>query len=140
MRRFWLPLALLLALSIAWLPTVSYTEDQDAILLARTIYALARDESYDTKLAIGTVVMNRVDSAWFGDSLTEVLTEHMQFPQGNRYDDDCLQAAHAVLSGTRTLDRSALYYQSIGAAEPYSEKTRIASVGGYAFYTSNGRL
>ena len=40
-----LALALILALLLAAIPSVSFTEDTAAVRLARTIYALAADES-----------------------------------------------------------------------------------------------
>ena len=117
----------------------SYTEDRDTILLARVIYALGKNESYETKLALGTVVMNRVNNAWFGDSVNEVLTEQQQFPCGEKYDDESLNAAHAVLTGTRTLSTSALYYQATDSDEVRAEAP-LAIVGGYAFYDSTDRI
>lgn len=132
--RKWIVLAVLAALLACVLaPNVSFTEDRDTVLLARAIYALARNESYDTKLAIGTVAMNRRDSAWFADDLGEVLNEQHQFPIGNRYDAESLRAAHAVLSGRRTLGANALYYQSLAASLPRNDEP-LAVVGGYAFY------
>ena len=105
--RKWLALAALVAVLVcALIPSVSFTEDRDTVLLARTIYALGKDESYETKLAIGTVVMNRVENPWFGDTLGEVLEEQQQFPAGSRYDAESLQAAHAVLAGERALSGS----------------------------------
>lgn len=117
----------------------SYTEDRDTILLARTIYALGRTESYETKLALGTVVMNRVENAWFADTLSGVLAEQQQFPAGEKYDEESLKAAHAVLTGTRTISASALYYQATDAAQPRTDKP-IAVIGGYAFYDSTDRI
>ena len=138
--RKWLALAMVIVLACMMVPSVSYTEDRDTVLLARTIYALGRDESYATKLAIGTVVMNRVENAWFDNTLGGVLEEQQQFPAGNRYDDESLKAAHAVLSGERSLDASALYYQPLDAAERWDVANLVATVGGYAFYSSNGRI
>ena len=132
--RKWIVIALLSALlACALIPNVSFTEDRDTVLLARAIYALARNESYDVKLAIGTVAMNRLESVWFADTLNGVLNEQHQFPIGSRYDSDSLAAAHAVLSGRRTLSAEALYYQSVSAAEPRPDAP-LATVGGYAFY------
>ena len=127
--------AVLVLLACVLAPGVSFTEDGDALMLARVIYALARSESYDTQLAIGTVVMNRMDSAWFDDTLPEVLNQQHQFPMGSRYDSQSLSAAHAVLSGRRTLSRDALYYQSLKASQPRTDAP-LAVVGGYAFYRS----
>ena len=86
MRRL---ITALLALAIAvciFLPSARYTEDEDSVLLARTIYALGKNESYQTKLKLGSVVMNRLENDWFPDDLGEVLSDPQQFPAGSRYD------------------------------------------------------
>ena len=128
------------ALAFVFMPSASYTEDKDTILLARTIYALGKDESYATKLALGSVVMNRVDSPWFAGDLGEVLDEQQQFPAGRRYDGESLQAAHALISGARSLDSSALYYQAADATDPWGEENLVATSGGYNFYSRSGNL
>ena len=133
MKKWIVAVAALALLGFTLTPGVSFTEDRDTVLLARAIYALARNDSYDAKLAIGSVAMNRVESAWFADSLDAVLNEQHQFPIGSRYDAESLSAAHAVLSGRRTLDRDALYYQSLRASQPRADRP-LAVVGGYAFY------
>ena len=133
MRKWIAVLALAALLVGALLPGVSFTEDRDTVLLARAIYALARNDTYDAKLAIGTVAMNRLDSPWFADTLGEVLNEQHQFPIGSRYDEESLAAAHAVLSGRRTLDRDALYYQALSASRPRGDAP-LATVGSFAFY------
>jgi len=126
-------LALAALLACALVPNVSFTEDKNTVLLARAIYALARNDSYDAKLAIGTVAMNRLDSVWFADDLGGVLNEQHQFPIGSRYDAESLRAAHAVLSGKRVLGPEALHYQSLAASQPRSGDP-LAVVGGFAFY------
>ena len=138
MRRRWLILPILICIAALLLPSVCFTEDRATVRLARTIYALARDESYDTKLAIGSLVMNRVSSGWFSDDLSEVLSDQQQFPSGERYDDESLRAAHAALSGKRTIDRDALYYQASDATETWDADSLCCSVGNYNFYYTNG--
>lgn len=133
MKRWIAALAVCALLICMLVPSVSYTEDQDTLHLARVIYALARGESYRTKLAIGTVAMNRVSSAWFGDTLKSVLSEQHQFPAGQRYDSESLAAAHAVLAGQRALDARAVYYQSLKASAPRTDEP-LAVIGGYAFF------
>ena len=133
MRKWIALLALAALLACALVPNVSFTEDKNTVLLARAIYALARNDSYDAKLAIGTVAMNRLDSVWFADDLGGVLNEQHQFPIGSRYDAESLRAAHAVLSGKRVLGPEALHYQSLAASQPRSD-TPLAVVGGFAFY------
>ena len=134
MKR-WIALIALAALLVCVLaPGVSFTEDRDTVLLARALYALARDDSYDAKLALGTVVMNRLDDAWFADTLGGVLNEQHQFPIGSRYDADSLSAAHAVLAGRRALSAGAVYYQAPNASNPRPDAP-VATVDGYSFYS-----
>ena len=138
MKR-WIALAAVLVLGVCALyPDAGFTEDRDTILLARAIYALCRDEGYDAKLAMATVVMNRVADPWFAGSIEGVLNEQHQFPIGARYDDQSLRAAHNALAGRRTLDASAVYYQSTGATRPRRDRP-IKTVGGYAFYATEAR-
>ena len=133
----WIALLAILILGVCILtPKPGFTEDRDTVLLARAIYALARNESYDAKLAIGTVAMNRVANPWFGDSLGEVLNEQHQFPIGSRYDADSLSAAHDVLAGRRALPAGALYYQTENASEPRTDAP-VETVGGFAFYATD---
>ncbi len=138
MRRLITGAIVLALLACVFIPSVDYTEDRDTVLLARTIYALCRDESYNTKLALGTVVMNRVRSGWFANDLGDVLRDQQQFPAGTRYDDDSLRAAHDVISGRRAIDDAALYYQSANASDPWGNENLVAQVGSYSFYSEPG--
>lgn len=138
MRRLVAVLAMLALAVCLFLPEARFTEDEDTVLLARTIYALGKEESYATKLKLGSVVMNRVENAWFPDDLGEVLSEPQQFPAGNRYDADSLRAAHELLTGRRALDGDALYYQAADASEPWGEAHRVDSAGNYNFYCESG--
>ena len=133
MRKWIAILAVMALLGCALVPGVSFTEDRSTVLLARAIYALARDASYDAKLAIGTVAMNRMDSVWFDDTLEGVLNAQHQFPIGSRYDAESLAAAHEVLSGRRTLSAEALYYQIPTATQPREDRP-VAEVEGFRFY------
>ena len=140
MRKLIAAAALVALLVCALIPSVSFTEDKDTILLARTLYALGKHESYETKLALGTVVMNRLENNWFADSLGEVLNDQQQFPAGSRYDDESLRAAHDLLSGKRALGSDALYYQSADASRSWGEANMVDSIGSYNFYSENGNI
>lgn len=137
MKRLTLLIAVAAMFACILVPGVSFTEDNDTIHLAKSIYALARNESYETKLAIGSVVMNRVENPWFGDTLGEVLNEQHQFPAGSRYDAESLSAAHDVLSGKRVLNKNALYYRASDAAGEWDAE-EVKTIGGYTFYSENG--
>ena len=126
---------ILLLLICALVPSMAFTEDETTVRLARTIYALAGQESYETKLAIGSVAVNRAEDPWFPSSLSAVLAEQHQFPCGNRYDAESLRAAHDVISGGRTLPADVVYYHAVDATEPWSEAHLYAVSGGFGFYT-----
>ena len=122
----------------AIIPSANFAEDRATIRLARTIYAMAGDESYDGKLAVGTVVMNRVESPWYPNDLEKVLSQKHQFPSGSRYDEESLRAAHAVLSGDRGLDADVIDLQAKDAASPRPDAP-AAEKGNYNFYTTQWR-
>lgn len=91
----------------------------DAAMLAALIQCEAGGESYEGKLAVGSVVMNRVDSSYFPDTVVGVIYQSGQFSPvaSGRFavvlssgaDASCVQAATEVLAGTRTLN--CLYFR-----------------------------
>ena len=130
MKRI-LAAVVLLAL-ILCAPIHGLSEDQYTVQLARVIYAVARDDSYEAKQALASVVMNRVDNPWYPDTLSEVLNEKHQFPAGKSYDDESLKAAHAAVTGTRTLDSDMVEWSS----EPISGR-KCVQVGDLYIATRN---
>lgn len=88
-------------------------------LLSRLISAEASGESYEAKVAVGAVVLNRVKDSRFPNTLTSVIYEksygYYQFtPVENGYinnapDSDSIKAAYAVSSGADPT-KGAIYY------------------------------
>jgi len=115
------------------LPGLGITEGDDTVQLARTLYTLGRDESYETLLMLGSVVMNRVESPWYPDTVQEVLGEPHQFPRGMRYDDRSLNVARKLMMGYRALPSDVLYYSVSDASIPPNKKVHSIS-GNYTFY------
>ena len=116
------------------LPGLGLTEGDDTIQLARTIYTLGRDESYETKLMIGTVVMNRVESPWFPDTVREVLNQPHQFAHGSVFDEESLAAAREVMMGRRTLPASVVTCAALDASALPEEDQLYTTSGNYGFY------
>ena len=133
MKRI-LSAGLLLILLI--LPGLGLTEGDNTITLARTLYTLGRDEDYQTLLMLGTVVMNRVESPWFPNTVAEVLGEPHQFPHGMMYDERTLQAAREIMMGRRAADEDVVYYTHIDSAAYFREENarQYAESGSYLFY------
>ena len=109
--------------------------------LAATIQAEADGESYTGKLAVGSVIMNRVKSSAFPNSVIEVITQNMQFASyrsgkveliiSKGPNSTCIKAAQEVLDGARVGDY--LFFMTKYYADYYgiSEYTMI---GNHAFF------
>lgn len=109
--------------------------------LAATIQAEADGESYTGKLAVGSVIMNRVKSSAFPNSIVGVITQNMQFASyrsgkveliiSRGPNSTCLRAAQEVLGGARVGDY--LFFMTKYYADYYriSEYTMI---GNHAFF------
>lgn len=88
-----------------------YTTDADTtLLLAALIYCEAGSESYEGQLAVGAVVMNRVRSSAYPDSIHGVIYASGQFTpalngkvnsvyESGRIKDSCIRAAQEAVSG-----------------------------------------
>jgi N-acetylmuramoyl-L-alanine amidase len=78
---------------------------EDILLLARIIHGEARGESFKGKVAVGAVVLNRVESKRFPDSIREVILQKGQFSclidgQAHYYpSEESINAAKAALLG-----------------------------------------
>ena len=136
MRKAAVCVALLFLAAV--LPSLTFTEDQETVWLARAVYAVAREESYETKLAVACAALNRVESPWHPNTLAGVLAEKHQFPAGNYYDQDSLRAAHEALAGKRTLPANVMYFLPVEAQARWGEAYFYETIGGLAFYTRDG--
>ena len=84
-------------------------ETSDVTLLAALIQCEAGRESYEGKLAVGAVVMNRVRSGSYPGSISSVINAPSQFPPAtngkvaaviaNGPSASCVEAAQAAIDG-----------------------------------------
>ena len=115
--------------------------DEELVWLAATIQAEAGGESYTGKLAVGSVIMNRVKSSAFPNTIVAVITQNLQFASyrsgkvdlimSNGPNSTCVNAAREVLAGARVGDY--LFFMTKYWADYYciSEYTMI---GNHAFF------
>lgn len=93
----------------------------DTSLLAALIYCEAGNQSYDGMVAVGAVVMNRVNSPLFPNSISEVIYQSGQFTPAssgglasalaNGVPSACYDAAAAAISGENPIG-DALYFNT----------------------------
>lgn len=116
---------------------VSFAED-DRYLLANLIYCEAGGEPYAGQLAVGAVVVNRVLSSVYPDTVTGVIYQNRQFSPvasgrlaialaENRATPACYQAADEAMSGVTNVG-NCVYFRT-----PIEGLTGI-SIGGHIFY------
>ncbi len=110
----------------------------DLYLLANLIYCEAGGEPYEGKLAVGAVVINRVRSEKFPDTVVGVIYQKRQFsPAGsgrlalalevNKATPQCYQAAQEAMAGATNVG-GCLFFRT-----PVEGLTGI-SIGGHIFY------
>ncbi len=92
-----------------------YTADADTtLLLAALIHCEARGESYEGQLAVGAVVMNRVRSSAYPDTIHGVIYASGQFTpalngkvnkvyESGNINESCIRAAEEALSGVSNI-------------------------------------
>lgn len=90
--------------------------NKDLKLLAKIINAEAGNQPYKGKVAVGNVIMNRVDHPKFPDTIKDVVYQKGQFsPVSNgsihkEPNKESIQAAKEVLNGHRVVDDNVLYF------------------------------
>ena len=114
--------------------------DSDIYLLAKAIYAEARGESYTGQVAVGAVILNRVDSASFPNTISGVIYQPYAFTavidgQINLTPNETAKrAARDAINGWDP-SCGALYYYNPAIATSswiFSRKT-VATIGNHVF-------
>lgn len=118
----------------------AYYNSNDFYWLSRIIYAESGNQPMAGKIAVGNVVMNRVASYKFPNTVKGVIFQTNQFSpaaSGSIYRDpnwDSQVAAKLVLDGAVVLD-NALFF-NVAGLNSYASRNRayVATIGAHAFY------
>lgn len=129
---------------------VDYTQDE-LKLLACLVHAEAGDQSYDGKLAVANVVLNRTKSSKYPNTIEKVIYQPGQFTvaksgslakQLNKYanystksQNLTIKAAKAALSGANNIG-SRLYFNAYEAAvnKGYDQKKNSVKIEDHLFW------
>ena len=110
------------------------SSNSNVILLAKIMWSEARGESDAGQIAVGTVVMNRVDSAQWPDTIKGVLTQKSQFAKLSKYDRRTLQNAIKVYQGERNLPSDVCFFKATRTGKSWSGRTFVKQIGNHYFY------
>ncbi|MFD1885541.1 cell wall hydrolase [Paenibacillus wenxiniae] len=119
----------------------TYRADQDSIdILAHIIYGEARGESFKGQVAVGAVVLNRVQSNEFPNSIWGVVMQPGQFTavaDGQYYlkpNKSAYEAARQALRGVDPTNGSLYYYNPrIATSEWSMRRPAVITVGQHIF-------
>ena len=118
----------------------------DIYWLARIIQAEAQGEPYTGQVAVGNVIMNRVKSSSFPDTVYGVIFEYYQgIPQfspvadGTIYNtpgSSCMKAAEEAYAGSKPVGSALYFFNPKKAAGSWIVRPRqyITTIGNHAFY------
>lgn len=123
--------------------TASYdVAEDDTYLLACLVHAEAGSEPYEGKLAVANVVLNRVNSGRYGNSISDVVYARGQFSVvtngrlasviANGPNSESLEAAREALAGVNNVP-DYLYFCMSGVAN-YSRYNHYSIIGTQVFY------
>ncbi len=125
----------------------------DIEIMARTIYGEARGETQLAKLAVASVILNRVrKGGWFGNSIIEVCKKPKQFSCWNSDDPNrakieavgwgdldfqrcALAALQALTAQEADPTQGATHYHAIGIKPKWADSLKMfGSIGHHVFY------
>lgn len=131
----------------------------DAQLLALTIYGEARGESAEGKIAVGSVVLERVRrQTWYGKTVQEVCLKPWQFSCFNEADpnrgkliniaekwdeamamdaslNDCYGISSGLLDGSIAPNVKATHYKTIRCNAEWAERMhRVTTIGNHEYF------
>ena len=124
----------------------STTRNDDVYWLSRIIHAEAGAEPYQGKVAVGNVVLNRVKSKDFPNTIYNVIFEYYKnIPQfspvadGTIYNtpsSESIKAANEALNGARPVGNATYFFNPNKAAGSWivNNKSYVTKIGGHVFY------
>lgn len=132
--------------SVNGVKTYTYTA-KDRNCLERAMFFESNRSSQDGLIAVGTVVMNRLASGRYPDTVCGVVGQKNQFAPGvlsrkmnSKALPDVQAAADAVLKGKRHPKlKNAMFFHTAGLKFPYKNMHYVLVAGGNSFYEKRKR-
>ncbi|AWV32003.1 cell wall hydrolase [Paenibacillus sp. FSL R7-0048] len=118
--------------------------EEELLLLQKIVMAEAEGEPYKGKVAVANVVLNRLRSANFPDTIYKVIYQKSQFsPVANgrlnrvKPNDDSIKAVNAALSGVKEVPDNTYFFLSLKLAQDltvHHTQTYVKTIGNHTFY------
>ncbi|MCL6601638.1 MAG: cell wall hydrolase [Paenibacillus sp.] len=118
--------------------------EEDMLLLQKIVMAEAEGEPYQGKVAVANVVLNRLRSANFPDTIKDVIYQKSQFsPVANgrlkrvKPNQDSINAVNAALSGVKKVSDDTYFFLSLKLAQDltvHHNQKYVKTIGNHTFY------
>ena len=108
--------------------------DPDRDLLAALIHAEARGEPYQGKVAVGAVVLNRVDDPRWPDTVEAVVLQSGQFAEPTEATPAAERAAQEALQGSDPTGGAVYFYNpAVSRCGWIRSREDVATIGNHVF-------
>ncbi len=105
--------------------------DEEKDMIAYVVYAEARGEDFEGKVAVAQVILNRYESGKFGKSIKSVVYSRHQFAVSRRYDDVCMDAVEYAMDNS-PYPKNMYYFQKSKRKNWYGRY--FDRIGNHSFY------
>lgn len=122
-----------------------YLTEEDLNLMAKIVYAESKGEPYEGKVAVASVILNRVLSPGFPDSIKDVVLQPNAFScvvngEINEVpNEECFNAVYDAIKGNDPTNEALFFYNPSIATCSWMkeiEKTDSKSIGQHLFFNT----
>lgn len=122
-----------------------YLTEEDLNLMAKIVYAESKGEPYEGKVAVASVILNRVLSPGFPDSIKDVIFQPNAFSCvvngeiNGTPNDECFNAVYDAIKGNDPTNEALFFYNPSIATCSWMkeiEKTDSKSIGQHLFFNT----
>lgn len=113
-------------------PAYAYSEQEKAYI-ARVVYAEARGEKFEGKVAVAVVVLNRFESGQFGKTVKRVVFSRNQFAVSARYSAECMEAVETAIDRDDAYPDD-MYYFRVSKSKRWRNFDYHTRIGNHSFY------
>ncbi len=108
--------------------------DREKEMIAYVVYAEARGERFEGKVAVAQVVINRFESGRFGKSVKKVVYARSQFAVSKRYNKSCMDAVEHAIENRPHPEN--MYYFQVSKRKKWRNFVYYRRIGNHSFYCS----
>lgn len=131
--------------SYSAVPENYYLTDEDIYLMAQIVYAESRSEPFEGKVAVASVILNRLNSSEFPKTIKEVVTQRYAFSCVKNGKITCIPdessylAVQKALSGYDPTSKAVFFYNPKISTSNWMDRVKkinIKTIGQHVFFRS----